>query len=1011
MLLTEFPPPAAMTKVAPTCSLTGMQLSHLRIKVGPGAAAHCHAVRYRLSPPVDPQEIYKNFDEIIQRWQVQLPLQTGSGPTPRLWIESVPAPSESKVAERRRTAEIKRPIEVLGGPLCRAVLLQYQDGTADFIVVAHRAALDRYSVQLIATAALRRMEEEFHEALPWLATPTECTMEPNQRLEELQNADYACGAAWGFGSGKDKDLGESRLQMQVDFVEGVDSASFNAAVGLVVAHYSGQNTALVATLAQHPHRPQGAIGAYDGICLIPVSCSPALSAGELLRATKHQASRPFPWYTLDLADELAKSCKAGGKPLTATLFMADESDITGLLVPSEYVPCFASPFPLTITCAPETTGTFRLTCFFRLRDFAASVVTQFLEAVIRVHRQLRLHPEITLAQIDIFDSEHMDPLTARGHSNLKLPAHADRIEQAFVRNVCKTPNAPALTYGEEHLTYRELDQRANRMADGLRGCGVQVGDLVGVCMERSLDLVPVLLAILKAGAAYVPMDISYPIDRLAYMIGDARISVVIASESELPAGNPIRVLRPEELLPPRPQPRAAPASPTSDGDAAYVIYTSGSTGRPKGVVVPHRNVISLLAATTNAFGLCPTDIWTLFHSSAFDFSVWEIWGSLLTGGHLVVVPYWVSRSPEEFCDLLAKEHVTVLNQTPSAFAQLLEIDRERPVTSTLRLVIFGGEPLDAHMMVQWFDRHPESRCRVVNMFGITETTDHVTLENITRQEALTASRSVGHALEGWYFYVMDLEGRPLPPGVAGEIYVGGAGVALFYLNRPELTAERFVPDPFTGARMYRSGDRGRLRPDGRLEHLGRLDTQVKIRGFRIELDEIRSVLLEAPGVVTTAVVMRSDDPADAATAKLCAYVVLNGSTTEDVHSHLIRVLPDYMVPSVLIELPSLPLTNNGKLDTASLPLPINHRQTELSQSLLEKTGKGNADLAASLLKVWEKVLGVPVGLDDNFFNLGGNSLYAMRIATAMRKQGLPKLSARELYTQQTVRRLVTSFAH
>jgi phosphopantetheine binding protein/AMP-binding enzyme len=255
---------------------------------------------------------------------------------------------------------------------------------------------------------------------------------------------------------------------------------------------------------------------------------------------------------------------------------------------------------------------------------------------------------------------------------------------------------------------------------------------------------------------------------------------------------------------------------------------------------------------------------------------------------------------------------------------------------------------------------------------------------------------------------MDEEGWPLPPGIAGEIYVGGAGVAQYYLNRPDLTAQRFVPDPYTGERIYRSGDKGRLRPDGRLEHLGRLDTQVKIRGFRIELDEIRSVLLEAPGVHTAAVVVHQDDPRDTASARLCGYLVLKGGNISEVRGYIARMLPEYMVPASLIEMPALPLTQNGKLDAKRLPPPSRNGHRHHDSPPANAATERNDELAASMLQIWETVLGVPVGLDDNFFDLGGNSLYAMRIATAMRNQGLPPLPVRELYVQQTIRRLGAS---
>jgi amino acid adenylation domain-containing protein len=1007
MLITQ---PVAAVPAAPkparVSPLTDVQLSHLRGKAGSAAAASCHAVRYRLNAPVDLIGLREKFEDAIKSWLAQQDQETETARMPKLWIEAVPGAAESPAGQRQRTAELMRPVELLDGPPCRAVLLQYQDRAADFIVVAHRAVLDRQALLWIAGAPFRNDGE----TIPCASGAAQSYVKPEalaceQYLNELRNGSYASRADWGMGNERDNAERKS-LHQRADFKEGVDAASFLAAVGLVLARYSGQTAPVIAALAAHADEPES-IGAHEGIALVPLSCETALPAGELLEKTAQKLSSPA-WYTATLAGNLATSCENRGEVLVGVLFAADHQAHLGGVVADEYVPCLASPFPLTITVTQEKGGGYRINCHFRQKEFAASVVTQFMNAVVRVHGALRRHTGATLAAIDMLSQLEREQVAQMGRPSQELVIPDERIEYVFTRRAMQTPQATALTCGEDRLTYRELEEHSNRMAQALRDCGVRDGDRVGVCMDRSLELVEVLLAILKAGAAYVPMDPTYPVDRIAYTISDAQISIVIASAKGLETAKDVRVLEPQELLKLAPRRHEAPLINASASDAAYVIYTSGSTGRPKGVVVPHRNVVALLAATTEDFGLSAQDTWTLFHSSAFDFSVWEIWGCLLTGGHLVVAPYWITRNPEEFAELLAKERVTVLNQTPSAFAQLLDVDRNHPVTSTLRLVIFGGEPLDARMLLPWFDRHPEFECRLVNMFGITETTVHVTLETITREHALSASRSVGHAMPGWYYYVMDEEGRPLPPGIAGEIYVGGAGVAQYYLNRPELTAQRFVPDPYTGERIYRSGDKGRLRPDGRLEHLGRLDTQVKIRGFRIELDEIRSMLLEAPGVHTAAVVVHQDDPRDTASARLCAYVVLKGGNISEVRGYIARMLPEYMVPASLIEMPALPLTQNGKLDAKRLPAPSRNGHRHNDSPPANAVAEKNDELAASMLQIWETVLGVPVGLDDNFFDLGGNSLYAMRIATAMRNQGLPALPVRELYVQQTIRRLGTS---
>ncbi|WP_415924137.1 amino acid adenylation domain-containing protein [Streptomyces sp. AK08-02] len=676
-----------------------------------------------------------------------------------------------------------------------------------------------------------------------------------------------------------------------------------------------------------------------------------------------------------------------------------EGEATGR-AEAQYVPCLAPPFALTVSVFRDSGGP-RLRCDYLGSHFSAEIAAQFVRHLVHVHGQVLNLPHTPPDDVELLDEAERLRIAALGRPSrppatattpASVPAGLDRI-------VAASPDRVALTDGPSVLTYRELGARADLLAAGLRARGVVGGDRVGVCLERSAELVVVLLAVLKAGATYVPLDPAYPADRLAYTARDAELGVVITRLPEFPAeADRVRVT-PDELADDRPPERNADLPSPSPDDAAYVIHTSGSTGRPKGVVVPHRNVVALVDATRDEYGFGEADVWTWFHSASFDFSVWEIWGCLLTGGRLVVVPYSVSREPDSFRDLLVAEQVTVLSQTPSAFAQLLDVDHG---DVAVRLVVFGGEPLDARMLLPWFDRHPERRCRVVNMFGITETTVHVTEQTLTRRLALTGTRSVGPALPGWHLYVLDPAGRLLPPGVAGEVCVGGAGVALGYLGQEELTRRRFVPDPFTDGVMYRSGDLGRLRPDGRLEHLGRIDSQVKIRGFRVELDEIRSVLLEDPAVRTAAVLVRRADPADAATARIDAYVVLSPEADPGaVRERAAGILPEYMLPATVSALDALPLTPNGKLDAARLPAPAAHRARE--EPSAGPVVSSPDDLTATLTVIWSEVLGVPVGPDDDFFELGGNSLFAVRIGAALRARGLPAPRLRELYRHPTVR--------
>ncbi|MFJ3928499.1 amino acid adenylation domain-containing protein [Streptomyces sp. NPDC090022] len=648
-------------------------------------------------------------------------------------------------------------------------------------------------------------------------------------------------------------------------------------------------------------------------------------------------------------------------------------------------------------------------------DLDPAVAARFAAHVAHVAAQLAAAPDSPLQSVELLTAEETRQVLALGVTPAtgSAAAAARTIDGLFADVVRARPDAIALTAGRTSLTYAELDALAERTAGGLRALGVAPGAMVGVALERDADLVVTLLGVLKAGCAYVPMDLRYPADRLRYTVENAGITVVVAAgEDGFPELEGVRPVTPDALRASAAE--RSPAPRPEDGTApAYVIYTSGSTGRPKGVVVPHRNVAALIEATREDFRLGPDDVWTLFHSSAFDFSVWEIWGCLLTGGRLVVVDYWTTRDTDLFHALLVREGVTVLNQTPSAFAQVVEADRHAPAEALrVRLVVFGGEPLDVRMLAPWFARHSHTACRLVNMFGITETTVHVTAHTVTPADVLAAGRKVGPALPGWTLSVRDPRGRLLPPGAAGEICVGGAGVADRYLGQPDLTAQRFVTDPYGGGRIYRSGDRGRLRPDGSLDHLGRLDSQVKVRGHRIELDEIRNVLLSHPDVAGAATVLRYDVPGDAATARIDAYVALRAPVAvADVLAHARGVLPSYMVPASLTEVAAIPLTINGKVDTAALPAPAAAgaaagRDPAGGPAQGVGADPGQDPLTEQILKVWGHALNCDVTPDDNFFELGGNSLLVIRVLREMRDQGLPKVTTQDFYRNSTAGRFI-----
>ncbi len=498
------------------------------------------------------------------------------------------------------------------------------------------------------------------------------------------------------------------------------------------------------------------------------------------------------------------------------------------------------------------------------------------------------------------------------------------LHELFSEQARRTPEATALSFAGEQLSYAELDRRSSLLARRLRRWGVGCEQLVGLLCEPSLELVVGMLGILKAGGAYLPIDARHPAERVRTVLADSGLRVLLtqASLAERLLEYPEQILCLDTEWAEIEEETAELEVGVLPSQLAYIIYTSGSTGKPKGVMVTHANVARLLAATQGGYGFDSQDTWTLFHSPAFDFSVWEVWGALLTGGRLVVVPYVVSRSPEVFYRLLGQESVTVLNQTPSAFRLLNEVEEsaENLEPLSLRLVIFGGEALEMRSLRGWFERHGDEQPRLVNMYGITETTVHVTYRPLSLADLGRAS-VIGEAIEDLQVYVLDGHGQPAPLGVSGELFVGGAGVARGYLGRPELTAERFVPDPFSaepGARLYRSGDLARRLPDGELEYLGRGDRQVKIRGFRIELGEIEAALLAHAEVREAVVTVREDTPDD---KKLVAYISApeaNSRTSYRLRKDLRERLPEYMVPSTFVFLNRLPLTPNGKVDVRAL---------------------------------------------------------------------------------------------
>jgi amino acid adenylation domain-containing protein len=585
------------------------------------------------------------------------------------------------------------------------------------------------------------------------------------------------------------------------------------------------------------------------------------------------------------------------------------------------------------------------------------------------------------------------------------------IHQLFESRVERHPDAIAVVFEAERLTYAALNARANQLAHHLQALGVEVGELVGLCVDRSSRSIVGILGILKAGGAYLPLDASNPADRLQATLRDAGVKVLVTEAALLTDLTCDRIVCLDRDLPTiAGYPITNLAEDGSVDRLAYVIYTSGSTGQPKGVAIDHANVFRLFMATDDWYRFNDRDVWTLFHSIAFDFSVWEIWGALLYGGRVVVVSQMVSRDPTAFYRLLGSEGVTVLNQTPSAFDRLMSIDEKLHSSSplSLRLIIFGGEALNLASLEPWFDRHGDTYPQLVNMYGITETTVHVTYRPLTRADVRSSGSTIGRPIPDVRVYLLDAALQPVPIGVSGEMYVGGAGVARGYWQREELSKERFIANPFSAdpaARLYKSGDLARYLPDGNLEYLGRIDTQVKIRGFRIELGEIEAVLSKCPEIVQSTVLVREDLPGD---RTIVAYVVARDAVTFDrqqIRQFLRLKLPDYMVPSAFVVLAELPLTPNGKIDRRALPAPDRQRN--------ERTifVPPRNPLEQQLVQIWSHLLKIDaIGIEDDFFELGGHSLLATQVISRIQTVYSVSIPLRYMFEHPTIARFGTSIA-
>ncbi|KAA0021586.1 amino acid adenylation domain-containing protein [Antrihabitans cavernicola] len=1033
------------------------------------SAAYNIPVAVRLSGDLDVAALQAAIGDLVERHEVlrtRYPAFDGEGfqqilgPSEvdvELAVESV---DESAVIERIG-ALIAEGFDVSTAPPFRVALLRLADNEFVLVFVVHHISSDGVSMGPLTRDLMVAYAERTHgNQVDWPPLPVQYADYTLWQREVLgdesaadslvsQQLDFWKGALAGLPEQLDlpsyrprpataSNVGgtvafsiDADLHRKLDDLARRENSTLfmvvHAALAVLLARLSGTRDIAIGTpiAGRGEAALDGVIGMFVNTLVLRTEVDLAVSFERLVGAVREtdvaafgHADVPFEKVVEVLDPERSPARHPLFQVVLAFQNMASQAlDLPGLSVAGIDFDVPVSKFDLQLTLSELGAGAGLSAVFTYATDlFDEATVRTFAERFTAIVDAIAATPDVAVGDIGVLGDGESDAILARSLTSGATSTDVTLLDVIHDR-IDSNGSGTAVRFDGVSTSYDELGRRANKLARKLIAAGAGPETLVAVAMGRSADLIVALLAVLETGAGYLPLDVTYPAERLEFILDDAAPAVVLTRSDErdrLPQHTiatidvdvddevhvdsavqaESRIVDADRLAPLRPE------------HTAYVIYTSGSTGRPKGVAVEHRNVVQLITNTQPSFGFTEDDVWTMFHSFAFDFSVWEIWAALATGGTVVVVDYLTSRAPDEVVELLAREKVTVLSQTPSAFYQLAEADRARGRSTagrddlSLRFVVFGGEALDLRQLTRWYERHPESP-RLVNMYGITETTVHVSFLELDRISAAQASASViGVGLPGLGVYVLDERLRPVPVGVPGEMYVTGAQLSRGYIGRPDLSAGRFVANPFgpSGTRMYRTGDVAKWNVDGQLEYAGRSDQQVQLRGFRIELGEVESALLRFDGVAQAVASVVSDDYSG---QRLIGYVVPeSGLGIADVDRTELRdfvggFLTGYMVPDVLVVLPALPLTPNGKLDRNALPSPefVSDKVFQEPKTPIEQT----------VAEVYETLLGVDrVGSDDDFFALGGNSLAATRVVARVNEALDANLGVRDLFEASTV---------
>lgn len=1032
-------------------------------RLGSKSMAYVTEVPVRITGPLNPEAWRQSLAEFIRRHEIlrstigeadgepyQVVGREQIDEMPIVDLRHLPEPLRAAQVRRLMAEDAQRPFDLMRGPLVRMKLLWVDAHEYVLLLMFHHIVADGWTLGILASELLKLYEayrtgtpsplpelpiqfsdyvvwernrldgarlaelvaywkQQLAGLLPVLDLPTD---RPRPAVESFR------AATTQFTLPKELDAALSRLASS----ERVSRFMvLLAAFNLLLHRYTRQEDIAVGTVVAQRNRTEleALVGCFINTLVLRTDLSGDPSFCEFLQRCRNVTLEAFEHQDLPfdkLVEELRPARTVRHSPLFQVMMLMQNAPLPklerGELTVSALHPhSGAAPFDLSFSIFDEKSGwsfpseyrsddeVWLGTTIYNTDLFNPSTIDRILGHFRQLLRSIVEAPHQRISTLRLLAADEVVPLAGIESSTT---GEVETLHALFEAQVEQRPDAVAVVCDGRQLTYGALNRRANQCAHYLRAHGVGPETTVGLYLDRGPELIVALLGILKAGGAYVPLDPSHSSERTHTIIQDTRLKFVVTSRRHRDTLGP----KTPTLLLDDDGPAIArestdnPSLGVVAGQLAYVIFTSGSTGKPKGVPVPHANIVHLFDSTRASFEPGADDVWTVFHSIAFDFSVWEIWGALLHGGRLVVVPYHSARAPDVFLGIQERERVTFLSQTPSAFTELAALATAGRHSLATRFIVFGGERLEPSALAAWSKCYGDTRPQLINMYGITETTVHVTFHHLIRSD-LDAGRSlIGVPVPGTHVYVLDRERQRVPIGVVGEMYVAGTGVARGYFARPALAADVFVPCPFhePGARMYRSGDLARWLPSGELEYLGRYDDQVKIRGFRIEPEEVAVALRDHPGVRDAVVVARKMPPGE---TRLVAYVVASAReapSADELSRFVTTKVPGYMVPAAIIALETLPMTANGKIDHRALPLaePIMLGPPPAYEAPRTQTEGYLATLCAEILGLER------VGVTDSFFERGGHSLLAARLVTRAREQGI-QLSLRIIFKDPTVR--------